>query len=94
MQEGEKLFENVDGFDQFDKIIIISSISSEFNLTAALFGETDAHSLAGVVVRKSTYENLTSTAGVTACVNEYNGIGNAFRLDTMPANIVTRHTHF
>lgn len=47
----------------------------EFNLTAALYGETDEHALAGVVVRaNSTHTDMNSTAGVTACVNEYNGI--------------------
>lgn len=54
---------------------MIISIFREFNLTAALYGETDTHGMAGVVVRKSTYGTLKSTAGVQACVNEYNGLG-------------------
>lgn len=55
---------------------LVYPIFSRYNLTTALYGETDAHALAGVVVRaNSTYKHLKSIAGVTACVNEYNGIG-------------------
>lgn len=44
-----------------------------------MYGETDTHASAGVVVRvNSTYKDLNGIAGVRACINEYDGIGMAF----------------
>lgn len=49
---------------------------SQFNLTTALYAETDTHAMAGVIVRtNSTYKNLQGIGGVRACINEYHGIG-------------------
>lgn len=48
----------------------------QFNLTAALYGETDTHAMAGVVIRaNSSYKDLNGIAGARACINEFNGIG-------------------
>lgn len=50
-----------------------------YNLTTALYGETEKHASAGVVVRaNSTFKSFEDLRGAKACFSEFNGIGMVF----------------